>query len=112
MDNNTAASATTATTTLSEDIFTEMCAYQIDHALQMKRLTNLVAYLSTSSPTPPALREHCKKKSHSAPEKLQEDMGDSRRCRLHGVRVKHRQTLAKLEEQPQIGYIGEHTKER
>ena len=110
MDSKTAASATT--TTLSEDILTKMCVDQIDHALQMKRLTNLVAYLSTSSPTPPALREHCKKKSHSAPEKLQEDMGDSRRCRLHGVRVKHRQTLAKLEEQPQIGYNGAHIKEK
>ena len=37
-------------------------------------------------------------------------MGDSHRCRVHGVRGKFRQTLAKLEEQPQIGYNRAHRK--
>ena len=78
----------------------------------MKRLTISVAALSTASPTPPAPTNVARVKSHSAPEKLQEDMGDSRRCKMHGVRGKRRQTLAKLEDQPQIGYKGAHRKKR
>ena len=82
----------------------------------MKRLTTLIASISsatTATPAPPAPRERRRnKKGTEHLQKLQEDVGDTHGCRVHGVRGKRRQTLAKLEDQPQIGYNGSHRKER
>ena len=108
-----AASATTTSITLSEDILTEMRADQKERAAQMKRLKNLVADLSTASPTPPAPPQTSQEQKSTAHlRKLQEEMGDSHRRRVHGVRGERRQTLAKLEDQTQIVYNGGNRKER
>ena len=85
----------------------------------MKRLTNLVPAIfsattaTTETPAPPALRTYRRSKKNTAHlQKLQEDVSNTRICRVHGFRGKLRQTLAKMEDQSPIGYNRAHRKER
>ena len=101
---------TTNGTSSSEEIITEMQAYQKEHSTQMKRLETLFSALSsattttTATPSTPVPVNVSGEKSTANLQKLQEDVGDTHEWRVHGVRGESHQTMTKLEEQTQIGY--------